>query len=397
MNHDDVTLLGQIDYRNDKRLFGIKRGDRRYHMLLIGRTGAGKSTFLAQLIRQDVANGEGLAVLDPHGDLANAARESIPPARAHDVILFDPADPANALTFNPLHVQNFDQRHLVVSELMTIFQQIWEKSWGPRLEYILRVTLLTLTSRPGYTLLDALRMLNDAEFRAGVVAGLQDEILKAFWSDEFGRYSKSHRTEAIAPIQNKLGEFLINPILRRVFDHPEGSIQLRSIMDEGKVLIVNLSVGRLGRDVSRLLGASLLGKLALAALSRADQPANERRDFYAYVDEFPLFATSSVDTILSEARKYGLALVVALQYLDALEPKLVAAILGNVGNLLVFRVGVKDAVVLEKELTPAFSRDDLVNVPHHHMYVRLMIDHKPARPFSGRLVTNPGVEILPSA
>ena len=386
MTDQDVTPLGQVDYRNDVRLFGIRRADRRYHMLVIGRTGTGKSTFLANVIRSDLEKGEGVALLDPHGDLAEQVRRFVPPSRANDLLVFDPADPANNLTFNPLHVIDRSQRHLVVSELIAVFQQMYEKSWGPRLEYLLRATLLTLTARPGYTLLDALRILKDSDFRAEVVKNLDDEILKAFWVEEFGRYSKSYRTEAIAPIQNKLGEFLINPVLRRVFDDPTGNIQLRPIMDEGKILIVNLSVGRLGRDVARLLGASLMGKLALAALSRADQKPEDRRDFYTYVDEFPMFATSSIDTILSESRKYRLNLIVAMQYLEQLESKFVAATLGNVGNLVVFRVGVKDAAVLERELSPSFSREDLVNVPYHHAFIRMMIDNVPKKPFSARIL-----------
>jgi hypothetical protein len=245
---------------------------------------------------------------------------------------------------------------------------------------------LTLTERPGHTLLDALRVLNDQGFRSSVVDKVEDPILKRFWTEEFGKYSKSYRTEAIAPIQNRLGEFLINPVLQRVFDHPEGDIRPRTIMDQGQVFVANLSVGRLGRDVAKLLGATLLGKFALAALSRSDQEPDDRRDFYMYVDEFPLFATASIDTILSEARKYRLNMVLAMQYLDQVDSKLLGAVLGNVGNLVVFRVGAKDAPMLEREFSPVFSRDDLVSLPHYHAYVRMVIDGKPAKPFSARLL-----------
>jgi hypothetical protein len=246
--------------------------------------------------------------------------------------------------------------------------------------------LLTLTERPGYTLLDALRMLNDNEFRTSIVDQIQDDILKRFWTDEFTQYSKGYRTEAIAPIQNKLGEFLINPVLRKVFEHPEGNIDPRAIMDKGQIFIADLSVGRIGRDISMLLGATLVGKFGLAALSRSDQTPEARQDFYLYIDEFPMFATTSIDTILSEARKYRLSLILAMQYLDQLDTKLLGAVLGNVANLVIFRVGAQDAATLGRELAPVFSEEDLLDLPYYHAYIRMMIDGKPAKPFSSRIL-----------
>lgn len=379
-----ITPIGQVDFREDTRIFGIKQNDRRYHLLTIGRTGTGKSTMLANAIRSDLEAGEGIAVIDPHGDLVATARTAAQRCR-DDVLVFSPGTPGNELAFNPLHVPNPAQRHLVVSELMVVFQTIWQKSWGSRLEYILRIVLLTLTERPGYTLIDALRMLNDGDFRSSVVDRIEDPILLTFWKEEFAKYSKGYRTEAIAPIQNKLGEFLINPVLRTVFEHPEGHIHPRAIMDSGQVFLADLSVGRIGRDIAMLLGATLIGKFALAALSRSDQESGDRKPFYMYIDEFPMFATGSVDTILSEARKYGLALVMAMQYLEQLDAKLLGAVLGNVGNLVVFRVGARDAGILEREFVPIFSRDDLIALPYYHAYIRMMIDNKPARPFSMRL------------
>lgn len=381
----DVTPFAKADFRDDDRVFGIKRNDRRYHLLTIGRTGTGKSTLLSNLIQADLDHGEGLGLIDPHGDLAATVLERMPDWRP-DVLIFEPGSPDNDLTFNPLHVPRPDQRHLIVSELMTIFQTIWSRSWGSRLEYILRVVFLTLTERPGYTLLDALRILNDKDFRADIVEQIQEPILKRFWTQEFAQYSKGYRTEAIAPIQSKLGEFLINPVLKKVFEHPEGNINPREIMDKGQVFIADLSVGRVGRDVAMLLGATLLGKFGLAALSRSDQAPATRRPFYLYVDELPLFATSSIETILSESRKYGLAMTMAVQYLEALDPKLLAAVLGNVGNLVVFRVGAKDATILEREFIPTFNRDDLISLPYHHVYVRMMVDGKPAMPFSAKIL-----------
>jgi type IV secretory pathway VirB4 component len=384
--HDSITPFARVDFRRDRRVFGIKRNDRRFHLLTIGRTGAGKSNLLATLIKGDLQRAEGVAVLDPHGDLAAIAEGFVPAWRRSELMIFRPGDPENRLTFNPLHVSRPHQRHLVVSELMTIFHQMWADSWGPRLEYILRIVLLTLTERPGHTLLDALRMLNDKEFRDSIIGQIEDPILKRFWSDEYTQYSKGFRTEAIAPIQNKLGEFLINPVLRRVVDHPTGDIDPRAIMDDGRVFIADLSVGRIGRDIARLMGATLIGKFALAALSRSDQRPEDRRDFYCYIDEFPLFTTASIDIILSEARKYRIALILAMQFLDSLDPKLLGAVLGNVGTLVIFRVGAQDADLLGRELAPVFSGEDLMDLPYHHAYIRMMIDGKPAKPFSARIL-----------
>jgi hypothetical protein len=240
--------------------------------------------------------------------------------------------------------------------------------------------------KPGYALLDALRTLNDADFRTSVVDQLEDPILVDFWQQEFTQYSKSHRTEARAPIQNKLGEFAINPVLRQAVDHPTGTINPRDITDEGKAFIADLSVGRIGRDVAMLLGATLVGKFALAVLSWTDQAPDQRRDFYCYIDEFPMFATESVDTMLSEARKYRLNLILAMQYLEQLDARILGSVLGNVGNLVVFRVGAKDATMLAREFVPKFLPEDLVTLPYYHAHIRMMIDSKPAKPFSARML-----------
>jgi DNA helicase HerA-like ATPase len=386
MNDDSITPIAEIDSREDHRVFGIKRKDRRFHMAIIGRTGTGKSTLMKTMIQADARVGEGFALLDPHGDLAEEVWESLPVWRRKGALHFDPANPSNAITFNPLEVPSSEQRHLVVADLIAIFNRIWERSWGPRLEYILRNVFMALTERPGYTLLDALRLLADADFRQELVGKIEDDIVRQFFELEFGKYSKSYRTEAIAPIQNKLGEFLVNPVLRRVFSDPVGSIAPRALMDAGGVLVADLSVGKLGRDASTLLGAMLVGKFGLAALSRADIPIAARQDFQLYVDEFPSFATSSFATILAEARKYRLSLTVAMQYFDQLDAKLAGALFGNVGSLITFRVGVKDATILEREFRPTFNQDDLIALPYYRAYVKLVIDGKPARPFSARVV-----------
>ena len=384
--YEYITPFASVDFRRDSRSFGLKRKDRRYHLLAIGRTGSGKSNLLANLIKGDLEHAEGVMVLDPHGDLAATAERLVPAWRRKELLVFRPGDPTNNLTFNPLCVPRPDQRDLVVSELITVFHQIWADSWGPRTEYLLRLILLTLTETPGHTLLDALRILNDNDFRESTVKQIEDPILKQFWEHRYTEYSRGFRTEAIAPIQNKLGEFLINPVLRKVFEHPEGDIQPRAIMDKSQIFIVDLSVGRIGRDISMLLGATLIGKFALAALSRSDLPPHERREFYCYVDEFPMFTTASIDIILSEARRYGLALILAMQYLDQLDPKHLGAVLGNVGNLVVFRVGAQDAEMLGRELAPVFSSEDLIDLPYYHAYIRMMIDGKPAKPFSARIL-----------
>lgn len=382
MNDEDVTWLGQLDFREDRRTFGIKRTDRRFHIAVIGRTGTGKSTLLGAMMRSDAAAGEGFALIDPHGDLAVQMRDALPANRRADLIYLDAGSAAETTTFNPLELHDGGQRHLLVADLISIFERIWRRSWGPRLEYILRNVLMALTERPGYTLLDTLRLLTDKEFRREVVAGLADDVVQRFWVEEYEKYSKAHRTEAIAPIQNKLGEFLVNPVLRRLFSSPTSSFDVRRLIDSGGILIADLSIGRLGRDATSLLGALLVGKIGLAALSRADTPMEQRRDFYLYVDEFPIFATSTFETILAEARKYRLSLTLAMQYFDQLDEKLTAAVLGNTGSLISFRVGVRDAGILEKEFHPVFDRNDLVAVKHLHAYVKLTINGAPARPFS---------------
>lgn len=386
MHHEPVTPIGLVDFREDHRVFGIKHDDRRFHMAIIGKTGTGKSTMLETMIRSDLERSEGFALLDPHGDLAASIRSKVPPWLRRRVVYFDPADPQNQVTFNPLQAYSPSQRHLVVADLLAIFNRMFEKSWGPRLEYILRNVLMALTERPGHSLIDAMRMLTDKDFRKSIVGGLEDEVVRVFWTEEFEGYTKAYRTEAIAPIQNKLGAFLTNPLLRRVFAEPSGIIQPRRMMDSGAILIADLSVGKLGRDASALLGAMLVGKFGLEALSRADLPIEQRRDFYLYVDEFPTIATSSFATILAEARKFRLSLILVMQYLDQLDPKLIGALFGNVGSVVVFRLGMKDASVLERELFPVFSKEDLVGLPHYRAYVRLMIDSRPGRPFSGSVI-----------
>jgi Type IV secretion-system coupling protein DNA-binding domain len=383
---DEITCLGETNFRHHRRRFGIKRADRRHHLYLIGKTGTGKSTFIANLAHQDIANGEGLALLDPHGDLveelARSVLEGKNDARRSDLIYFNATDAASDLAFNPLEITPSTSKPLVASGLIAVFKKIWPDSWGPRLEYILRNVLLALLDLPGSTLLDVPRLLDDAEFRSYVVGNVQNSAVRHFWLREYQKYPANFRAEAISPIQNKIGEFLVNPLLRRIVGQPKSSFDLRQVMDQGKILLVNLAKGKIGEDTAALLGAMLLTKFSLAALSRADVPEADRRDFYLYIDEFPAFTTTSFATMLSEMRKYRLNLVLAHQYMAQVDESVQDAILGNAGTVISFRTGLTDALVLEKEFYPEFTAHDMVNLPNYHIYLKLMIDGVVSKAFS---------------
>jgi type IV secretory pathway TraG/TraD family ATPase VirD4 len=379
----DITYFAETTYRNERKRFGLYRRDRRAHMYLIGRTGMGKSTLLETLIASDLANGRGFALLDPHGDLAARTLNQAPADRRDDLIYFAPAD--HPLPYNPLRAGgDAAERYLIASSLLSAFRKVWGDFWGPRMEHILRHALLTLAEFPGSTLVDLPRLLTDQGFRKAVIGRVTDESVRAFWQSEFDRYSMNFRSEAVSPILNKIGAFLASPAIRAVLGAREGGLDLRALMDGGKVLIANLSKGRLGEDASALIGALLIGGFEQAALARADVPEAERRDFYLYVDEVHSFATLSLAGMLQEARKYGLGLIMANQYLEQLDERIQQAILGNVGTLVAFRVGVRDAKILADEFFPEFSIEDFVNLPAYHIYLRLMIDGVVSRGFSAR-------------
>jgi Type IV secretion-system coupling protein DNA-binding domain len=377
-----ITCLGETNFRNHRRRFGIKRADRRHHLYLIGKTGTGKSTLIANFARQDMAHGEGLALFDPHGDLVEKLARSVPDERRSDLIYFNPTDPASVLAFNPLEITPSTSKPLVASGLIAVFKKIWSESWGARMEYILRNVLLALLDLPGCTLLDVPRLLDDAEFRGYVVGSVQNPAVRRFWLREYQKFPANFRAEAISPIQNKIGEFLVNPLLRRVVGQPKSSFDLRQVMDHGKILLVNLAKGKIGEDTAALLGAMLVTKFSLAAMSRADVPEDDRRDFYLYIDEFPSFATSSFTGMLSEMRKYHLNLVLAHQYMAQIDETVRDAILGNAGTVVAFRTGLTDALLLEKEFHPEFAAHDLVNLPNYHIYLKLMIDGVVSKAFS---------------
>lgn len=386
IERNPITLLAETNFRSQRRRFGIKRADRRAHVYLIGKTGTGKSTLIANLARQDASHGDGFALLDPHGDLVEQVLRHLPEERKSDVVYFNVPDTAHPIAFNPLQATQTEFRPLVASGLISIFRKMWAEFWGPRMEYVLRNTLLALLEFPGSSLLDVPKMLDDSVFRAQVLAAVQNPQVRRFWLREYQGYPARFRAEAIAPIQNKVGEFLVNPILRRIVGQPKSTFDPRRVMDDGKILLVNLAKGKIGEDTASLLGAMLVTKIGLAALSRAEVGEESRRDFYLYVDEFPSFTTNAFASMLAEMRKYRVGLVLAHQYMSQLDEPIRDAILGNVGTTVAFRVGLTDALLLEKEFHPEFRASDLVGLPNYHIYLRLMIDGVVSKPFSAMTV-----------
>jgi hypothetical protein len=381
--HDNrIASFARTDFRGDRRIFGIRRTDRRAHMYVIGKTGTGKSTLLETLIRQDIQAGEGLALLDPHGDLVERVAAWIPQKRKSDLIAFNVPDTAHPLGFNPLESVPPAKRALAASGLLEAFKKIWSDSWGPRLEHILRNALLALLDQPEATLADVLRLLNDAAFRRDVAVRVSSRQVRDFWLREYESYPRNFRAEAISPIQNKVGAFLAHPVLHNIVTQPRSSFDVREVIDSGKILLVNLAKGKIGEDAAALLGAMLVARLGLAALSRAEIAEHQRRDFYVYLDEFHIFTTLSLANMLSELRKYRVNLILAHQHLSQLDPLVRDAIVGNVGTTVSFRLGGTDAEILEKEFSPEFRPEDLVSLPNYHVYLKLMIEGTISRPFS---------------
>lgn len=383
VDQKELTVIAKTNFRNMEKKFGIKRDDRRRHVYVIGKSGSGKSALLENMIMQDIINGNGCCVMDPHGDLAEAIVKCIPPERQNDVIYFNPSDTEFPIAFNILEGTGSDSsKNLITSGLIGIFKKIWADSWGPRLEYVLRNTILSLMYADGSTLLGINRMLVDKKYRNSVLEKVNDPIIKAFWTQEYENYPAKELPTIISPIQNKVGQFLSNPIVRNILGQAHNTIDLREIMDKKKIFLVNLSKGRIGEDNSSLIGSMLVTKLYLAAMSRVDIPEHERNDFYLYVDEFQNFATDSFADILSEARKYRLALTIAHQYVLQLPEKVADAIFGNGGTLITFRLGPQDAEIFEKEFGPDFVLEDLVNIPKYNVVLKLLIDGVASKPFS---------------
>jgi hypothetical protein len=381
-HENEVTLFAETNFRNQKRRFGIKTDDRRRHMYVIGKTGMGKTTLLETLIVSDINNGHGCCFIDPHGDIAEKLLDFIPASRINDVVYFNPADTDYPVGFNILETDSDDQKPLIASGLMGVFKKIWPDVWSARMEYILMNCVLALLDYPGATLLGINRLLVDKDYRARVVAKIRDPIVKTFWVAEFASWSEKYATEAIAPVQNKVGQFLSSSVIRNIVAQVKSTINLRRIMDDEKILIVNLSKGRIGEDNMRLLGGMMVTKIQLAAQERQNISEKDRRDFYVYVDEFQNFANESFASILSEARKYRLNLTVAHQYIEQLDEKVTPAIFGNVGTIISMRVGAADAEAMETEFAPTFTPEDLVNLPKYHIYLKLMVDGVSTPPFS---------------
>ena len=380
--NDDVTYFAQTNFRNERRSFGIKREDRTKHMYVIGKTGMGKTTVEENMAIQDIQRGEGVGIVDPHGQFAEKMLSFVPENRIKDVVYFCPHDTDWPMAFNVMEDVGIEQRHLVASGLMGVFKKLWPDVWSARMEYILNNAILALLEYPNSTLLGINRMLADKDYRKVVVSKITDPVVKAFWEQEFAKYTERFAAEATPAIQNKVGQFTANPLIRNIIGQPKSSFDIRKIMDEKKILIMNLSKGRIGESNSQLIGAMLITKIYLAAMSRVNVPERERSDFYLYVDEFQNFATESFKDILSEARKYRLNLILAHQYVTQMDETVRDAVFGNVGTLVVFRVGAFDAEVLEVEFAPEFMATDIVNLGFASIYLKLMINGIASRPFS---------------
>lgn len=389
-NDESISAFGLTNFRGINQQFGMYRSDRSRHIYIIGQTGAGKSGLLELFALSDTYHNEGYAIIDPHGDFAVNNLQFIPAHRVKDVVYFNPADTAYPLGFNPMEVYNPGMKNNISSEIIGVLKRMFEFSWGPRLEYILRYTILALLDRPSTTMLDITRMLTDKKFREETLSYCEDPVVLQFWKVEFASWNEKFATEAIAPILNKVGAFTANPIIRNIIGQPKSTFNIREIMDEGKILVVNLSKGLIGEDNAGILGAFLVTKIQLAAMSRSDIPnVEDRRPFYLYVDEFQNFATDSFATILSEARKYGLNLTVANQYVSQMQETVRDAVFGNVGTMITFRVSADDAPILGKQFEPQFEPTDLLQMHNRHFIINMVIKGEKSPAFSATTLTIP--------
>lgn len=377
---NELNLFGKAVFKNSEQIFGLKTNDRRRHIYAIGKTGTGKSTLLANMIINDLKHDKGVAVIDPHGDLIETVLDYIPKHRVNDTIVFDPSDPESSPQLNIFEGESVVHRELIASSILSIFQKLYAHSWGPRLEYILRNTLLTLLSEEA-RLQDIIELLTNDRYRAKVVDRLQDPVLRAFWINEFERMPERLRSESISPVLNKVGQFVTSPMVRRVLNARKSSFSIEEVMNDRKILLMNVSQGKLGEDTASLLGALLITKIQLAAMNRVNITEEERQDFYLYIDEFQNFATNSFVKILSEARKYRLNMTLANQYIAQIPPEVRAAIFGNAGSLISFVVGADDAHHLHKEFGQLYTQEDFVSLDRYQILCKLMIDGQVARPF----------------
>lgn len=378
----ELTILGDTDYRGDKIRFWIREEDKFRHMYIVGKTWTGKSTFINNMIISDMRAGNGLCLLDPHGELVDDLLEYIPSNRINDVILFDVGDAEYPIGFNLLQADNEDEKNRIASGVVSTFQKLFDNSWGPRLEYILRNVVLSVIDYPNATLMHILRVLTDKEFREEVISHIKDSVLLKFWNNEFNKWQDKQREEAVGPITNKVGQFLSSRLVRNIFGQPRTKLSIRKAMDEGKIILVNLSKGKIGEDNANMIWSLLVTKIQIDAMGRADMAKHLRKPFYLYIDEFQNFATKSFATILSEARKYKLSLIVANQYTSQLDETIKDAIFGNVGTIFSFTLGYDDASVMTSQFKEVVSTNDLISLPKFTAYTRLMVDGISSDPFS---------------
>jgi hypothetical protein len=390
MNASEISYFARTNHRNTGVPFGIKQNDRLSHIYIIGKTGTGKSTLLETLARQDADSERGFALIDPHGDLADQVSDYLSKTAPHRLIKFDAADPWLPYGFNILRQQKGRRIPLAVSGFLETFKKIWPDAWGVRMEHIFRNTLYALLERQGSTLPDILRLYADEDFRKEITANIRNEVVRKFWLEEFDHYPPRLKAEAVAPIQNKIGALLSDPLLHRILVTPQIDLRFRRVMDEGKMLVANLSKGRIGAQSSTLLASLLVSMIGLAGFSRAE--TDIRRPFFLYLDEFHNMTTLMLADMMAELRKYGVGLILAHQYLHQLEPDIRHAVLGNAGTVIAFRVGPEDAFVLADEFQPKFKTLDLLNLPNRSVYLKLMIDDTPSLPFSADVLAP---ELLP--
>lgn len=379
------SFFGTSNFHGSRQRIGIAQADRLSHMYVVGKTGVGKSTLLEVLLRQDIVAGRGFALVDPHGDLAERVWAWASDALQDRITYLNAPDPAQPFGYNPLHRVHPERIPLAAAGILETFRKQWPQAWGVRMEHVLRNALYALLERDDASLPDILRLFSDKKFRKTVARKVENPVVKEFWTTEFENYPARLRAEAVAPIQNKLGALLADPTLFRILAAPVSEVRLRPLMDEGRGLIVNLSKGQLGEDACMILGGLIVTTLGLAAFSRANIAPEQRRPFFIYADEFQSFTTLSLVNMMSELRKYGAGLVLAHQHLDQLEPAVRSAVFGNAGSLIIFRVGAEDASPLAQELQPRFGTLDLINLPNRHVYLKLMLDGSPSRPFSAAI------------
>lgn len=381
----EITPIGVTNWRNQNIPFGIKDRDRLGHIYVLGKTGVGKSTLLKSMALSDIQRGKGCCVIDPHGDVAEYLLSNVPESRKNDVLYLDLSELKHIHSFNPLYAVHPEYHSLVASNLISTFKKIWKESWGPRLEYFLRYSLITLLKYPYATLLDIQPLLTDKEFRFKVLEYIEDESIHSFWKKEFSKYSPNLLAEIISPILNKMGLFSASEPLKKMFGQQVSSFRVSRIMEQEAILIVNLSKGKIGEDISSIVGSILVSSIQLAASYRAKQKESSRKPFYLYIDEAHSFISLSIADILSESRKYGLSLFLAHQYLDQLQDEIKSAIFGNVGTIICFRIGTTDAELLSREFFPTFSQEDFVNLKRFNFYLKLLIDGVSSKPFSAEI------------